>query len=315
MSIVVKRICSLLAVAASMLGAASHAQTIAIGTNQPGTLFYSTGVAITEALASNDIGTRVQAYAGSGVLMALVDQGTLDFAVVNLFEMARAQEGMPPFKNKHENLRVAARLFDSQVGFLVGNDSDVQSLADIKGQRIASGYSAAPIIDLMRQAIVANAGYSEKDISKVSVPNTLRGGELLASSRLDVAFLSAGSGAVEELNASMGGVKFLSLNDDDESIKALQSVMPQGYPAPMDREVLPSGIDPDTKLLTYSVALVVNQNFDDQRLTEVLEALTSNTKILEGALANFRGIDRERMGSAINVDYHDAAAAYFAQTP
>lgn len=302
--------CLALVGAAFALSTAS-AQTLTIGTNQPGSLFYSTGVGISEALIKEDISARVQAYAGSGALMALVDQGTLDLAVVNVFEMAQAYNGAFPSKEKHPNLRVVSRLFDSQVGFLVGADSPIKSLADVEGKRVAARFSAAPIIELMRKAIIANAGLSDDDIDLVSVPNSIRGGDLLSSGRIDVAFLSAGSGTVEELNASMGGVRFLSLNDDEKSVKALQSVMAQGYPAVMERETLPAGIEPDTKFLTYGVVLVANKDMDDKHVTDILSALEKNTNVLESAVRNFKGIDRKRMGGAINVEYHPAAKQYF----
>ncbi|WP_167855990.1 TAXI family TRAP transporter solute-binding subunit [Natronospirillum operosum] len=294
-----------------LASAPAASQTVTIGTNQPGTLFYSTGVGLSETLENQGINARVQPYAGSGPLMALVNQGELDFAVVNVFEVSRALDGEVPFNSEHPNLRVVAGLFESQVGFLVDDDSDIQELSDIAGKRVAAGYSSAPIIELMRQAIVANAGLSDSDITTVSVPNTPRGGELLSSGRVDVAFLSAGSGSVEELEASMGGVRFLSLYDDDAAVEATQQIMPQGYPAPMDRESLPAGIAADTNLLTYAVVLVAHRDFDPAAIESVLQAMEEGSEELGNAVANFRGIDRERMRGVPNIPYHDAALNYF----
>lgn len=286
-------------------------ETITIGTNQPGTLFYSTGVGLSETLENRGVSARVQPYAGSGPLMALVNQGELDFAVVNVFEVSRALDGETPFNSEHSNLRVVAGLFESQVGFLVDDDSDIQELSDIAGHRVAAGYSSAPIIELMRQAIVANAGLSDSDITTVSVPNTPRGGELLSSGRVDVAFLSAGSGSVEELEASMGGVRFLSLYDDDDAVAATQAIMPQGYPARMDRETLPAGISTDTQFLTYAVVLVAHQDFDSTKIQSILQAMEDGSEELGEAVANFSGIDRDRMRGVPNIPYHDAALNYF----
>lgn len=289
------------------LGAQANA-TMTIGTNQPGSLFYSTGVAVSEALSRNGVDSRVQSYAGSGPLMALVDQGALDLAVVNVFEMSQAVNGQPPFKKTHPNLRVVARLFDGQIGAVVAAKSDIKNLSDIKGKRMTAGYASSPIAELMRKAIVANAGLTDKDIVTVSVPNANRSGELLGSGRVDVGFLAVGSGSAEELNASLGGIRFLSLDDSEEAVLALQAVMPQGYPAPViNRESPPVGTDADTLVLTYGVVLVAHKDYDSEKIVQILQALEDNVAHLESSVTNFQGIERAKMGGALNIPYHDAA--------
>lgn len=298
----------------SLMGFSTGVQAngaMTIGTNQPGSLFYSTGVAVSEALSRNGVDSRVQSYAGSGPLMALVDQGALDLAVINVFEMSQAANGLPPFKNPHPNLRVVARLFDGQIGAVVAAKSDIKSLADIKGKRMTAGYAASPIAELMRKAIVANAGLTDKDIVTVSVPNANRSGELLGSGRVDVGFLAVGSGSAEELNASLGGIRFLSLDDSEEAVFALQEIMPQGYPATVtNREAPPVGTDGDTQVLTYGVVLVTHKDYDSEKVVSILQALEDNVAHLESSVTNFQGIDRAKMGGALNIPYHEAASQH-----
>lgn len=286
-------------------------EVTSVGTNQPGSIFYSSGTAIAEVMQGVDVQMRVQPYAGSGPLMALVNQGVLDFAIVNAFEMSRAIDGNSPFSQEHPNLRVASSLFKSYVGFLVPEDSNIVELKDIAGHSLASGYTAAPIIDLMRLAILANAGLSDDDIATIPVPNTLRGGDLISSGRADVGFLSAGSGKVAELNATMSGVRFLSLYDDEEAVSALQNVMPQGTPAPLSRDIMPPGVEKDTNLLSYDVVLVTNNRVSEELVYKVVAALAENGEKLASIVPYFKGIDIEQMSGVPGLPYHNGALNFF----
>ena len=185
----------------AVAGTAGAADIVTIGTAQAGTLTNSAGSALAKVMKEKrHLEVRVQPFAGSGPLLALVQQGKLDLAIVNVFEMAQAMNGEKPFETKLPDLRVASSLFQSYVGFLVPKDSPIKTLPEIKGKRIPSGFSAAPIIEPMRKAIFADGGVTDSEVTLIPVPNSVRSADLMQQGRLDVAFLSVGSGKVNEVD-------------------------------------------------------------------------------------------------------------------
>src|SRR3990170_3296525 len=73
---------------AAALGAGASAQqmpkAVAIGTNTPGTLFYSLAAGLAKvASEGSPIQGTVQPYSGTSTFLPLVNTGELDFGVVN----------------------------------------------------------------------------------------------------------------------------------------------------------------------------------------------------------------------------------------
>lgn len=302
------------AVFSIVMGGSALAQSVVtIGTNPAGTIFNSAGSALASVMSETaGINARVQPFAGSGPLLSLIQQKRLDLAVVNVFEMSQAMKGETPSTEQHPDLRAVSSLFQSSVGFLVPASSDIKTLADIKGHSVASQFSAAPIIELMRKAIMANAGVADSDVSLVPVPNTVKGADLLKTGRVDVAFLSMGSGAVAELDATLGGVRFLSLSTDAAAQAEMQKIMPQGVAAKIAPAANRPGVGDDTYLLTYDVVVAANKDTDVKVVEAVIKTLANEKEKLAAALPLFRSLTVEKMKGVPNIPYHDAAAGIYA---
>jgi TRAP transporter TAXI family solute receptor len=285
------------------------AGVITIGTNPPGTLFYAAGAALAKVMTqTTDLQVRSQPFAGSGALLSLVQNNQLDMAVVNVFEMSQAVHGATPYKEKHPDLRVVSSLFRSQVGFLVPDGSPIKTLEEIKGKSIAGGYSAAPIIDLMRQAIMANAGIGDNQVTVVPVPNTVRGGDLMKSHRVDVSFLSVGSAKVSQLAAELGGVRFLSLSDDPAAVARMRKIMPQSSAVLIQPAAHLAGIPKPTRVLGYDVVLVANKDIDPKIVKAAVDTMARQHAALGAALPRFKELTLDQMSGVPNVDYLPAAA-------
>ncbi len=89
-----------LALAAGLLLAppAAAQKPVGLGTNPPGTAFYTVGSGIAKVVG--DVGAvkmSVQPYAGSSTFLPLLDSGELEFGVNNAVDMALAYRG-PTFK-------------------------------------------------------------------------------------------------------------------------------------------------------------------------------------------------------------------------
>lgn len=298
-------------------GGGLMAQTVVtIGTNPAGTIFNSAGSALASVMSETaGVNARVQPFAGSGPLMSLIEQKRLDLAVVNVFEMSQAMKGESPSTEAHPDLRVVSSLFQSSVGFLVAANSDIKTLEDIKGHTVAAQFSSAPIIELMRKAIMANADVADSAVDLVPVPNTVRAADLMKGGRLDVGFLSMGSGAVSELDATLGGVRFLSLSPEPAAQARMQEIMPQGFAAKIPPAANRPGVGDDTYLLTYDVVIVAHKDADPKIVDAVIKTLATQKDKLAAALPLFKSLTVEKMKGVPNIPYHDAAAGVFSTLP
>jgi TRAP transporter TAXI family solute receptor len=289
-------------------------RVVTLGTAAPGSLTNSAGSAIAKVMKEKR-GTevRVQPFAGSGPLVALVQQKKLDLCIVNVFELDQAMKGQPPFQSASPDLRALSSIFQSYVGFLVAKDSPIKTLADLKGKNIPSGYSAAPIIEPMRKSILANAGITDDQVNLVPVPNSVRSGDLLQQGRVDVAFLSIGSGKVAELDAAMGGVRFLSLSGDPKDVAAMQKVMPQALASPLTAAPSRPGIEDGTRVLGYDFLLVAHKDADQDLVRAAVDVLMRERQALAAALPHFGTLTLERQASVPAVPYHPAAIEIYKQ--
>ena len=105
----------------------------------------------------------------------------------------------------------------------------MKTIADLKGKRVALGYSAMRTIDLLT-AMLATAGLTEKDVKPVLVPNVVRGADDFASGAADMFFFAFGAPKVREVDASVGGIRVLDI--DEKGMAAARKVMPYGYLTP-----------------------------------------------------------------------------------
>jgi TRAP transporter TAXI family solute receptor len=287
---------------------AGAAEVVTIGTAQPGTITNSAGSALAKVMKEKrNVEVRVQPFAGSGPLLALVQQGKLDLAIVNVFEMAQAMNGEPPFEGKAPDLRVVSSLFQSYVGFLVPKDSPIKTLPQIAGKNIPSGFSAAPIIEPMRKAIFANAGVTDAQVKLVPVPNSVRSADLMQQGRLDIAFLSVGSGKVNEVDAAMGGIRFLSLSDDPKAVAAMRKIMPQASVVALKPAPNLVGIADGTKVMGYDFVLVTYKGAKAETVKSAIDVLAHNRADLGAAVPLFKTATDAQMAGVPNMPYHPAA--------
>jgi uncharacterized protein len=301
-----------LAASLALAAAAQAADVVTIGTAQPGTITNSAGSALAKVMKEKrNIEVRVQPFAGSGPLLALVQQGKLDLAIVNVFEMAQAMEGEKPFEGKSPDLRVVSSLFQSYVGFLVPKDSAIKTLPEIAGKNVPSGFSAAPIIEPMRKAIFANAGVTDAQVKLVPVPNSVRSADLMQQGRLDIAFLSVGSGKVNEVDAAAGGIRFLSMSDAPKDVAAMRKIMPQASVVALKAAPSRVGIADGTKVMGYDFVLVTYKDVKPEVVKSAIEVLSKERAELGAAVPLFKTATNEQMAGVPNMPYHPVALAAF----
>jgi len=298
----------------AMAGAAV-AQPIGIGTSPQGTLTYSLGAAYAKALQeAAGIQARVQPSSGTGVMVPLVDSGELDMGFVNTMELSEAYTGTGVFKGRPQrNLRAIGVLFPIKVGIFVRKDAPIRSVADLKGKRIAYGYTSQEVIRTLLDGVLANAGLTPDDVRQVMVPNLVRGVDEFVSGNADAAFFAMGQAKVAEADAAVGGIRFLPMADAPQAVEAMQRIVPPSYIDVVQPARNLPGVAEPLKTMHYDYVIFANAQLPKERVQTMTQVLVEQKASLGESNAAFKELDVSRLYRESAVPYHDGAVAYFTE--
>ena len=136
----------------ALLATTASAQTYGFATLQPGTLNHTTASAIAKVLKEKaGLNVLVQPTAGDNVIVPMVGRAEADIGISNVMEV---HDGMTAGQ---KDLRIIATAHALRTPFFVRKDSAMTTIADLKGKRVAMGFSAMRNIDLATRAMLATA--------------------------------------------------------------------------------------------------------------------------------------------------------------
>lgn len=227
-----KNIINWIGACALVLGSsAASAQMAAVATPPQGTVWNTMGSAIANVARSEaGVRTLVQPYGGNRAMLDAVDQQLAEFAINDVNDVIIAVAGQEDYGDRRrENLRVVMTLNPMPIGIFVRSDSGINTIEDLRGKRVASDWNAFPLGRSHMEAMMATGGLTWDDVQRVPVPDLIRAADALAAGRLDATFFAAGGPKVAEVDASVGGVKFIPINTDDDAVAAMKRVRPAFY--------------------------------------------------------------------------------------
>jgi uncharacterized protein len=310
MSHVLRR--ALPALAALGFSVGAHAQTYGVATMQPGTLSYATGSAIAKVMQQiAGMQTRVQPSAGESTLLPLVNNGEVDLGIANISEVVEAYDGRAR-AGKQDNLRMVAAIHPLRTAFFVRKDSGIKTVADLKGRRVVLGFSAMGTINTIVLAILANGGLSQGDIKPVLVPNVIRGAEEFASGSAENFFFALGGAKVNEMDASVGGVRALNLSDSPQALEATRKVFPYFYPTEVKPRPGLTGVLEPIQVFSYDNMLVAGTHVKDEVVYKILDTLANNKPELAATAPQLNDFNPANLYKKYPVPYHPGAVKWFA---
>jgi uncharacterized protein len=303
----------LVAVCAALLPLSSQAQVLGFGSAPQGSIGYNMSSAIAKVMAEDaKLQARVQPYSGSSAVLPLVSSGELDLAVCNVLEAQEAANGEGPYNGrKQANLRVLAVIFPLLSSIFVRKDSDIKSLAELKGKRIPAGFSAQVTLDRIIDAVLANGGVERKDVVPVLVPNVIRGADDFAEGKIDGGFFALGAAKVLEVHKSTGGIRFLPMSDEPAAVARMQKHMSYAYITEVKPGPAFAGIDVPTKLMAYDYLVTVGAHVKDDVAYAIAKAMHGGKPKLVSSLGAFRGFNPDDMGKKMPAPFHPGAMKFY----
>jgi TRAP transporter TAXI family solute receptor len=299
--------------AAALFAVGAEAQVLGFGSAPQGSIGYNMSAAIAKTIAeAGNVQSRVQPYSGSSAVLPLVNSGELDLAVCNVLEIQESTGGEGPYAGrKQANLRVLAVIFPLYSSVFVRKDSPIRTLADLKGKRLPYGFSAQVTLERVLDAIIASGGLARSDVVPVLVPNVVRGADDFIEGKIDGGYFAIGAAKVAEVDKSVGGIRYLPVQDDEKALAAMRKIMPYAFV----KEVKPSpafvGLDGPTKLMGYDYLVAVGAHVKDDVVYRIAKAMYENKPKLVESLRAFNGFNPDDMNKQMPAAFHPGALKFY----
>ena len=285
---------------------AGTAQTYGLASMQPGSVNHTTSSAIAKVLKEKGgLNTLVQPTAGETVIIAIVGRGEADFGMANAPEIGTAITS-----NEQPNLRMIGAVYTLKTGFWVRKDSNMRTVADLRGKRVTMGYSAMRALDPLSRAILATGGLTEKDIKPVLVPNVVRSADDFAAGAADMFMFAFGAPKVREVDVSVGGTRFLEIPESPGMAEA-RKIQPYGYLSDVAPGPIFIGVEKPMKVYTIDNLLFTHAKVPDDVVYKVMATMEANKDDMIVVAPNLREFSAAGLHKQYDFPYHPGAAKYF----
>ncbi|MBM3488027.1 MAG: TAXI family TRAP transporter solute-binding subunit [Alphaproteobacteria bacterium] len=301
--------------AASLATAAATApalaQVVAIGSGSQGTWTYSASAAIAKIAGEAGVQMRVQPYAGTSTFVPLLNTGELDFGLTNHLEATLAIAGEVIYDGrKNPDIRAISVLAPLTVAIYVRADSPLRTVADLKGKRFPTEYTAQRIIHVTAAAVFANAGLGYEDVRPVPVPNIVRGADEFAAGNSDAFFFALGAAKVQETHAKVP-TRLLGIDTAPAAMERMRRHVPVAYAMRIAPSPTQIGVTEPTDVMAYDYLALASAKLGDEIVYRVVKAMHDNPDGLAAAFAPLRGFVPGKMAKDLGgVMFHPGAIKF-----
>lgn len=303
-------IASILTLSLGFLGQA-NAKPLTVGTNPQGSLFYSMGTALSKVMVEQtEKQYRVSPFAGSSTFIPMINSGRLSFGFANGGEATFAYQGIGSFdKRPNENLRLVGVAIATQTSFAVPMNSAVQTIADLKGKKLPSGYNSGRTFHYYSNAALAADGMTIDDATKVPMPNFVKAINGLGEGRLDAALIPMNAGVGKKAMATMSdGWRYISLADTDAAKAAVEKNLPSARIVSVKPSKSKTGVVADpTNMIEVDFYVLTGAHVADDDVYELVMSMAEHKVALGEAFGAFKRYDPTKMVQDNPVPYHPGA--------
>lgn len=240
----------------------------------------------------------------------LLDNSTCDFAIVQNDIMDYAYNGTDLFENApFTNIATIGTLYPEVVQIATTLDSDINTIADLRGKRVCVGASGSGVECNARQ-ILAAFGISFNDIKTVNL-SFKEATDSMQNDMLDACFVTAGvpNAALMEL-ADSKGIRLLDI-DAESSQKIIQK---HGFYTSV---VIPKntykGEAKNINALAVMATLACRKDYDEMAVYEMTKALFEHTKELATLHIKAKEVNARSAINGCSVPLHSGALRYFTE--
>ena len=272
-------------------------------------VYYPLGVALSKIYGEKVPNTRptVQATKASVENLQLLQQGKGEIAFTLGDSLAAAWNGDEEagFKTPLKKLRGITAIYPNYIQIVASKDSGIKTLADLKGKRLSVGAPKSGT-ELNARAILAAAGMSYKDLSKVEYLPFAESVELMKNRQLDATLQSAGLG--------VASLRDLATSVEITVVEVPAAVVDKAGP-PFVKATIPANTYTGQTAPVQAAAalnyLVTHEGMKEETVYQMTKAVYESLPDLVAAHAAARAIKLEGALEGMPLPLHPGAARYF----
>lgn len=235
-----------------------------------------------------------------------IQDGMGEFALVQNDIAFYAQEGTIMFEESLDNFSGIATLYPEVVHIVATEDSGIETVEDLEGQRVAVGDQGSGTEANANQILEAH-GITYDDINEeyMDFGDASAG---IQDGNIDAAFITAGTptGAIESLQANRD-VVIVSINE--EVIDEITGEYPYYTEFEIGSDVY--GTENDATTVAVQAMLIVSNDLSEDQVYEMTRALFENLDVIEGTHATGSNITLDTAQDGMPIELHPGAARYF----
>lgn len=299
--------------AVMIVAGTAHAQPVSIGTSPVGSSNYALGNALGKVLTEYaGLKVRVVPYGGGQQVLPLINREELEMAISAATDAVFAYNGSgASFTEPNPNLRVIATAFPYYISWYVRKDAPYQALSDLKGKKIAIGFTANSAQRMSYLAGLAAFNVKESDFDGVPVPHVVRGADDFMQGRVESSTFAIGSGKMAEVNAKVGGIRWLSMPNTPDANRRVGEAMPAAY----IEQVMPSkslvGVVGPTNVMFIDYLIMAGAQMSDDTAYKIAKVLYEQQDKLVAVSRIYGRYQKENLSRDHGVPFHPGAIKFY----
>src|SRR3979490_3136680 len=256
-----------IAIAASLVAGATHAQqkTIAIGTGGTGGVYYPLGGGLAHLLSTYSRGYHVtpEVTGGSVDNLKLIGSGQSEIGFSMVDAALDAFKGEDKFRGSKVPVRTLMVLYPNRMHVVTIEATGIEKIADLKGKRVSPG-SPGSATEVMAFRVIEAAGLDKDKDMKRERLGVAESVNAIKDKKIDAFFWVGGlpTAAVTDL-ANTPNIK-IKMIDHANTVAAMNKKYGQLYSQDVIPKTMYKGMDADNKQATVWNILVSNENLSDQ---------------------------------------------------
>ena len=283
---------------------------LSIATGGTSGTYYPIGGAMAKIISEEVANTSASAQStGASVTNTrLVSKKEVELAILQNDIASYAFNGANKFENKPvKNMRGIATLYPEIIQIVVREDTGIEDIKDLKGQKVAVGAPGSGVEANAKQ-ILANFNLTYDDIEEDYLSFS-EAASRLKDKQIDAAFLTAGvpTAAVMDIAATQD-IKLL--NFSQEQIDKLHSEYPflTGVDVPAGTY---SGQDEKVRTVALKATLVALESLDEELVYNITKSIFDNREQLIERHSRAKDIKVETAQDGMTIPLHPGAKKYF----
>lgn len=256
---------------------------------------------------TNITGSCVPSTTTANVLGVHEGKYNVGFSLTDTTADAWNGEGFFKETGKIQDIREVAALYPHASCIVVGTDSGIDSIADLKGKKVSPGAKGlSSDLELQRLLKLYGMSYNDMQVQFLSFNDAA---QQFIDGHLDcLAFVTVPQPFAPIINvASQREIKILSIPDEKiAEMEKFQGV--KGYTLPPNTY---PGIDYPVKGITVRSHIFVREDMPEEVVYKIVKTIVDNFDRYGDVLSSMKFVVREELAADVGIPFHPGALKYY----